>query len=96
MKMAPSTVLVVGSDKLGNLPAKLYARGVAEIIHWDGRNKRVESRPLPKRIDMVMVICDRVSHRLMHSVKRQSKASRIPIVFTDAFTAEFKDIGKDI
>jgi hypothetical protein len=87
--MPSQAALIVGSDSLGALPSRLEARGFREIIHWDGRNRRVEHKPLPKRIDIVVVLCDRVSHRLMQSVKRQSKAAGIPIVFTD----DFNDIG---
>ncbi|MHB8171787.1 MAG: hypothetical protein ACYDG6_09620 [Thermincolia bacterium] len=32
-------VLIIGADRLGDIPGQLRAKGVTEIIHWDGRSK---------------------------------------------------------
>jgi hypothetical protein len=74
-------VLIVGADRLGNIPEKLYKEGVQEIIHWDGRKKSFFNKDIPKNIDSVILFCDFLNHRMMYNIKRQAKAVNIPIVF---------------
>jgi len=75
------TVLIVGGDRLGNIPKELRKEGVNEIIHWTGRAKSFRNRPIPKNVDRVILFYDFMSHNLMQSVKRQAKMCRIPITY---------------
>lgn len=85
------TVLIVGGDRLGNIPDELRKAGVDEIIHWTGRAKSFRNRVLPKHVDKVILFCDFLNHNLMHNVKRQAKMSRIPITYTRR--AVIQDVG---
>ncbi len=75
------TVLIVGGDRLGNIPKELRKEGVNEIIHWTGRAKSFCNRAIPKNVDKVILFYDFMNHNLMQSVKRQAKMYRIPISY---------------
>lgn len=75
-------ILIVGGDRLGNIPKSLYDEGVQEIIHWVGRSKSFFNRSIPSNIDKIVILCDFVSHNIMHNVKKQAKAQKIPIIFS--------------
>ncbi|HWQ70769.1 MAG TPA: DUF2325 domain-containing protein [Desulfitobacteriaceae bacterium] len=74
-------VLLVGADRLGNIPKKLEQEGFEEIIHWTGRNKSFRNKNVPKNIKRVIVFYNYINHGTMNSVKRQAKASGIPIIY---------------
>ncbi len=82
------TVLLVGADRLGNIPHELKNHGCTEIIHWTGRKER--TRPIPERVEMVLVIHDFVNHGLMDSVKTQARRRRLPIFFAKRGIAGLK------
>ncbi len=82
------TVLLVGADKLGNMPKELEDRGASEIIHWTGRKGR--NREIPRHVDMVLVVHDYVNHALMDSVKGQAKRRQLPIIFAKRGVADLK------
>jgi len=75
-------VLVVGADRLGNIPLMLRRVGVEEIIHWSGRNKSSFNKVVPKNIQRVIVFCDYINHNTMSSVKRQAKVFGIPVIYS--------------
>ena len=75
-------VLVVGTDRLGNIPLMLRQEGVKEIIHWSGRNKSSFNKVVPKNIEKVIVFCDYINHNTMSSVKRQAKVIGIPVIYS--------------
>lgn len=82
------TVLLIGADRLGNMPKELEDHGAREIIHWSGRKER--NREIPRHVDMVLVVHDYVNHALMYSVKGQAKRRRLPIIFAKRGVAELK------
>jgi hypothetical protein len=82
------TVLLVGADRLGNIPHELEHYGCKEIIHWTGRKER--TKPIPERVEMVLVIHDFINHGLMDSVKTQAKRRRLPILFAKRGIAGLK------
>jgi len=75
------TILVVGSDRIGKISKKLYIEGAQKIIHWNGRNKSFQNKSIPGNVEKVIVICDFLSHNLMHNIKRQTKLKGIPVVY---------------
>jgi len=76
------TILIVGADRLGNIPEQLHKEGIEEIIHWSGRKKSDLIKTIPKKVDSIILFCDFINHRLMNNIKRQAKAFNIPIVFS--------------
>ena len=82
------TVLLVGADRLGNMPKELEGHGASEIIHWSGRKER--NKEVPQHVDMVLVVHNYVNHALMDSVKVQAKRRRLPIIFAKRGVADLK------
>ena len=76
------TALIVGGDKLGNIPDLLIERGIHEYIHWPGRKKGMRKKSIPTNIDMVIVLVDYIEHNLSEIIKGQSKTMNIPCVFS--------------
>ena len=82
------TVLLVGADRLGNIPDELKRHGCEKIIHWDGRKK--QTKDIPGQVDLVFVFHDFVNHRLMENVKSQAKRRCLPIHYTRRGIAEIR------
>jgi len=76
------TALIVGGDKLGNIPQTLSENGVNEYIHWAGRKKGFRNKKIPTNIDMVIVLYDYIEHNLTKLIKNQSKSLNIPCIFS--------------
>lgn len=75
------TVLIVGGDRLGNIPQVLSDKGITNYIHWSGRKKGLRNKKIPRNIDMVIVLYDYIEHNLAKIVKNQSKSNKIPCIF---------------
>ncbi len=75
-------VLLVGADRLGNIYEQLHLEGAEEIIHWTGRCKTCIKRPIPRRVEKIIIFCDYINHPLMGSIKRQAKREGIPVTYT--------------
>lgn len=76
------TALVVGGDKLGNIPDLLETNGVKNYIHWSSRKKKLRSKQLPKNIDLIIVLYDYVEHNLTKIIKKHSKSLNIPCIYS--------------
>lgn len=84
------TVLLVGADRLGNIPKELEQHGCTEVIHWPGR--KPQCKKIPVSVDMVLVFHDFINHRLMDDVKSQAKRRRLPILFSRRGIADMKNV----
>lgn len=73
--------LIIGADKLGNIPEFLHSQGVENIIHWDGRKKGMRKMDIPENVEMVICLYDFLEHRLTERVKKITKERSIPCVF---------------
>lgn len=76
------SALIVGADRLGNIPVFLKDRGISEYIHWDGRKKGMRNMEIPDDIDMVIVLYDFIEHRLTQRIKEHAKQKEIPCIFS--------------
>lgn len=75
------SVLVVGGDRLGEIPSKLKLLGFTEINHLSGRKKGHFSVDLPHQVDIILVLIDYVSHGLAEKVKEEARGKGIRTVF---------------
>ncbi|WZL73459.1 DUF2325 domain-containing protein [Clostridiaceae bacterium 35-E11] len=75
------TALIVGGDRLGNIPDLLSAKGIHKYIHWSGRKKGMRNREVPTNVDMVIVLYDFIEHNLATIIKKQSKNMDVPCIF---------------
>lgn len=76
------TALIVGADKLGNIPQTLSENGINNYIHWEGRKKGFRNKKIPTNIDMIIVLYDYIEHNLTKLIKEHSKSMNIPCIFS--------------
>ncbi|AEG14393.1 Uncharacterized conserved protein UCP020408 [Desulfofundulus kuznetsovii DSM 6115] len=73
--------LIVGTDRLGAAPAVLRQKfGVREVIHWDGRRKKLPES-LPKGTDLIVVYTNFVRHALMWRVKELARETGVKVIW---------------
>lgn len=75
------SALIIGADRLGNIPSFLLEQGIDNIIHWDGRKKGMRTMTIPENIEIVICLYDFLEHRLTEKVKKVTKERKIPCVF---------------
>ncbi|WP_168735149.1 DUF2325 domain-containing protein [Pseudothauera rhizosphaerae] len=76
--------LVVGADRVRPICAELEQTsplGVTCTECWSGRQPGDARRPLPADTRVVVVLCDRVNHNLLFSVRRQAEGRGVPVVY---------------
>lgn len=76
------SVLIIGADRLGNIPSVLEDRGIDDYIHWDGRKKGMRNMDIPENTDMVIIFYDFIEHRLSQKIKKIAKEKNLPCVFS--------------
>lgn len=74
--------LLVGADKLGNIPTTLESHGIENYIHWTGRKKGMRKLDIPEKIDMIIVFYDFIEHNITEIIKQKAKQNNIPCVFS--------------
>ncbi len=74
--------LLVGADRLGNIPNTLENHGIKDYIHWTGRKKGMRKFDIPEEIDMIIVFYDFIEHNITEIVKQKAKQNNIPCVFS--------------
>ncbi|SDJ99177.1 DUF2325 domain-containing protein [Natronincola ferrireducens] len=74
--------LLVGADRLGNIPNTLMEYGIEDYIHWTGRKKGMRNFQIPTEMDMIIVFYDFIEHNITQIVKEKAKQSNIPCVFS--------------
>lgn len=74
--------LLIGADRLGNIPALLSEKGISEFTHWDGRKKGMRNMKVPSNTDMIIVFIDFIEHRLTEKIKEVAKEESIPCIFS--------------
>ncbi|MEN1761236.1 DUF2325 domain-containing protein [Anoxynatronum sibiricum] len=74
--------LLVGADRLGNIPEALESFGIKEYTHWTGRKKGMRRMEIPEETDVIIVFTDFIEHNMTKLVKDQAKQMKIPCVFS--------------
>ncbi|THF67214.1 DUF2325 domain-containing protein [Pseudothauera nasutitermitis] len=76
--------LVVGADKVRTIRAELEQTahlGVTRTECWSGRQPGDVRRCIPADTRVVVVLCDRVNHNLLFSVRRQAEGRGVPVLY---------------
>lgn len=84
------TVLLVGADKLGNIPQELEQYGCQEVVHWDCRKKASVKKDIPAKIDMILVFHDYISHCMASVIKEKAKRLKLPVFFSKRSATDIK------
>ena len=74
--------LLVGADRLGNIPDTLNSYGINDYIHWPGRKKGMRNYDIPDEVDMIIVFYDFIEHGLTENVKEKARKKEIPCIFS--------------
>lgn len=74
--------MLVGADRLGNIPERLAAFGITITRHVSGRNSAHQRRlpALPKDIDLLILFTDFLGHNVMKSFRSQAQADGVRVV----------------
>ena len=75
------SVLLVGADRLGNIPEVLTANGYDDYVHVPGRKKGMRKFKVPQDVDLVIVFTDFVEHCVSNNIKAQVKNMNVPCIY---------------
>lgn len=75
------TVMVIGGDRLGNIPCSLKEKGYTKIKHYSGRKKCPVNKMITESIDLILVLTDYVGTDLSRVVKNEAKRNGIKVAF---------------
>ncbi len=73
--------VVVGADRLGNIPDSLARFGITVGRHVTGRlpvHQRISS--LPRGTDLVILFTDFLNHNVMKNYRNQAQNQGIPVI----------------
>ncbi|WP_333841103.1 DUF2325 domain-containing protein [Pelomicrobium sp.] len=74
--------LIVGADRLGNIPAVLAALGIRVVDHVSGRQAAHQRRvaALSREVDLLILFTDFLSHNVMRGFRESARAQGIPVL----------------
>ncbi len=76
------TALLVGGDKLGNIPEVLKENGISKYIHWTGRKKKLRKSKIPKEADIIIMFYDFLEHNITNIIKNQAKGMNKTCIYS--------------
>jgi hypothetical protein len=84
--------LVVGADRLGNIPDVLAAAGIGILKHVSGRESAHQKRvvSLPRGVNMVILFTDFLGHNVMKSFREAARAQGLPVLCCRRSTCSVK------
>ncbi len=89
------TALIVGADRVEPIRQEIVRLasgiGISRTEHWSGRKNGDVKRCIPGGTRLVVVMCDRVSHPLLSSVRKQADKLRVPVIFCRHSIIDMRD-----
>jgi hypothetical protein len=80
--LAMKSLLIIGGDRIGNILKNLKEEGFREVIHINGRKKKMVHTDIPRKVDLILVLTDFINHNLTGAIKRKAQENGIPIRFS--------------
>ena len=74
------TALIVGGDYVESLKKAMSDRGMERIEHWNGRKPGDLRKTLPKGTELIVILYDYLSHRMLMKVNADAADSGIPVI----------------
>ncbi len=74
------TALIVGGDHIESLRKAISERGVERIEHWNGRKPGDLRRSVPKSTELIVILYDSLSHKMLKKVNADTSGSGIPVI----------------
>lgn len=74
--------MIVGADRLGNIPEALSLFGIQVAHHVSGRDSAHQRKVagLPRGIDLVILFADFLGHNVMKSFRRVAREEGVPVL----------------
>ncbi len=74
--------VLIGADRLGNIPERLAALGIQIVRHVSGRNVSHQRRlpALPGNVQLLILFTDFLGHNVMKSFRAQAQAEGVKVV----------------
>ena len=74
--------VVIGADRLGNIPERLAAWGIRIVAHVTGRAATHQKRlpALPKEANLLILFTDFLGHNVMKSFREQARLDGVTVV----------------
>lgn len=74
--------LLIGADRLGNIPKTLSDHGISDYVHWTGRKKGMRKMDMPEDIGVVIVFYDFIEHNITKIIKTKARQNKVPCIFS--------------
>ena len=80
--VAPLSALVVGADRLGNIPGLLQGRNIAVSHHISGREPAHQKRvaALPSGTQLVILLTDFLGHNVMKAFRAAAQRDGVRVL----------------
>lgn len=85
------TTLVIGGDRIDLIRRELVEHGLDHIEHWPGRKPADTRRPIPSRVNLVVLVTDQLSHNMLHIATARATRLGLPIVYSRRSAIELRD-----
>lgn len=76
------TTLVIGGDYIETIRRDLATHGLTDVEHWGGRKPADARRPIPARVELVVVVTDQLNHSMLYNATLRATRLDLPIVYT--------------
>jgi len=87
--------LIVGADHVDPIKQELahspHLAGISSTEHWTGRKVGDERRKIPSGTGLIVVICDRINHKLLRNVREQAKQKDVPMLYARHSLTEIRE-----
>lgn len=80
--MSTLNAVIVGADRLGNIPLLLSEHNIRITLHVSGRDASHQRRTmqLPTGTEMVILMTDFLGHNVMKAFRQAAQRSGIPVL----------------
>ncbi len=75
------SILVIGGDRLGNIPEMLQKNGFSYVQHYSGRKKQ-SVEEIVASFDYILVLTDFVGTDLARRIKTEAKKKKVSFTFS--------------
>ena len=83
--------LLVGADRLGNIPAVLSEYGIRVAAHVSGRQPAHQKRvALPARVELVILFTDFLGHNVMRQFREAARERGLPLLCSRRSTSSLR------
>lgn len=87
--------LIVGADHVDPIKHELtqstHFRSFSSTEHWTGRKVGDERRKIPGNTGLIVVICDRINHKLLRNVREQARRQDVPLLYARHSLTEIRE-----